>query len=262
MQSSTSATRAVADVLLAARPDASTARAVRASVCLIRRPRLILFSLMSHWHRVTASLQPFRPCKSALQGVQKSSVLRSALRVPTVSCYINPSFILACVLYSLRASQAAMNDGDFASAAEDLAALPGGEQLVPRVLQQRTVKEEQWRQQRRRSGPGKAVRYLVGQVMRHKRCACTVLSCFSPDFFSRVVRNWCLLRVFPHVPVRVLWWGYHEPNLSTAPTRLLMLQFGWFRHLPRGYTHVSVGLCRFDCCQAPTCERAGTATGG
>ena len=63
-----------------------------------------------------------------------------------------------------------MNDGDFASAAEDLAALPGGEQLVPRVLQQRTVKEEQWRQQRRRGGPGKAVRYLVGQVMRHKRC--------------------------------------------------------------------------------------------
>ena len=63
-----------------------------------------------------------------------------------------------------------MNDGDFAAAAADLAALPDGDQLVPRVLQQAAVKEEEWRQQRRRDGPGKAVRYLVGQVMRHKRC--------------------------------------------------------------------------------------------
>ena len=41
---------------------------------------------------------------------------------------------------------------------------------MPRVLAQKAQKEEEWRQQRRRDGPGKAVRYLVGQVMRHKRC--------------------------------------------------------------------------------------------
>ena len=96
---------------------------------------------------------------------------------PTVhwlsSCSFNfdfPSQLDVCGLICTANLQAAMNDGDFAAAAADLAALPGGEQLVPRVLHQQAAKEEEWRQQRHREGPGKAVRYLVGQVMRHKRC--------------------------------------------------------------------------------------------
>ncbi len=93
-----------------------------------------------------------------------------------------------------------MNDGDFASAAEDLAALPGGEQLVPRVLQQRTVKEEQWRQQRRRGGPGKAVRYLVGQVMRHKRCVQPCALSPSPE---KVLLSSVCSRHLPHVALHI-----------------------------------------------------------